>query len=113
MWRERVTLLAAIFVIGLAANCGDEEEPTPPLSGGRFWVIDQPNNEVYVYDYGGQRLLTVGQFPFFMKPNCVDVDRRDGLSPRGDHDRSGTVHDTKLTVYGSRLTRKRWGSTRR
>ncbi len=78
MWRERVTLLAAIFVIGLAANCGDEEEPTPPLSGGRFWVIDQPNNEVYVYDYGGQRLLTVGQFPFFMKPNCVDVDRRDG-----------------------------------
>lgn len=95
MSRERLTLMAAAVALALAAGCGDEEEPAPAPSGGRFWVIDQPNNEVYIYDYAGKRLSTVGQFPFFMKPNCVDVDRRDGSAWVLDY------YVNKLRKFGS------------
>ncbi|MEE9457900.1 MAG: NHL repeat-containing protein [bacterium] len=71
-------VIAAGLFLGLATSCVDEEEPTASSSGGRLWVIDQPNSFVQVYDYGGEQLFTVGNFPFFMKPNCVEVDRRDG-----------------------------------
>jgi DNA-binding beta-propeller fold protein YncE len=81
MDRNKLTAAAAIcgvLFLAFAAACSDEDEPTSTPSGGRLWVIDQPNNVVQVYDYGGERLLTVGNFPFFYKPNCVEVDRRDG-----------------------------------
>lgn len=73
----RVAICGVLF-IAFAAGCSEDDRPTPTPSGGRLWVIDQPNNVVQVYDYGGEQLLTVGNFPFFMKPNCVEVDRRDG-----------------------------------
>jgi DNA-binding beta-propeller fold protein YncE len=73
-----VIIVAGVLFLALVPSCGDEEEPTPSSSGGRLWVIDQPNNFVQVYDYGGEQLLTVGNFPFFLRPNCVEVDRRDG-----------------------------------
>jgi DNA-binding beta-propeller fold protein YncE len=81
MNRNKVTWPSAVcgvLFLAFAASCGDEDEPTPSPSGGRLWVIDQPNNVVQVYDYGGEQVLTVGNFPFFYKPNCVEVDRRDG-----------------------------------
>ncbi len=68
--------LIAIFMFALAAGCGDEE--AGPAAGGRVWVIDQRKSVVNVYDYDGGLIFSVGYFPFFMKPNCVDVDRRDG-----------------------------------
>jgi DNA-binding beta-propeller fold protein YncE len=71
-----VPALACVFLVG----CGDEEEPvTPgPAAGGTFWVIDQPDSEVAIYDYDGKLRYVVERFPFFKKPNCVDVDERDG-----------------------------------
>jgi DNA-binding beta-propeller fold protein YncE len=69
--------LITVFVFTLAASCGDDEEPGP-AAGGRFWVIDQRKSVVNVYDYDGGLIFSVGYFHFFMKPNCVDVDRRDG-----------------------------------
>jgi len=68
--------LITIFILTLAASCG--EEKAGPAAGGRVWVIDQRKSVVNVYDYGGGLFFSVGYFPFFMKPNCVDVDRRDG-----------------------------------
>lgn len=73
-----VIVVAGVLFLTLVPSCSDEEEPTPSSSGGRLWVIDQPSSFVQVYDYGGEQLFTVGYFPFFMKPNCVEVDRRDG-----------------------------------
>ncbi len=73
-----LTIMAGTVLVALAASCGDDEGDVPSPSGGRLWVIDQPNNFVQVYDYGGAQLFTVGNFPFFMKPNCVEVDPRDG-----------------------------------
>jgi len=73
-----VALFAAVFVCCVALGCGDEEEPIPPAAGGVLWVIDQPNSAVKIIDYDGTVIYTVGSFPFFKKPNCVDVDERDG-----------------------------------
>jgi len=71
-------IFITIFIFTLAASCGDDEEPTKPAAGGRLWVIDQRKSVVNVYDYDGGLIFSVGYFPFFMRPNCVDVDRRDG-----------------------------------
>lgn len=70
--------ICGVFFLAFATSCDEDEPEVPSPAGGRLWVIDQPNNVVQVYDYGGEQLLTVGNFPFFFKPNCVEVDRRDG-----------------------------------
>lgn len=76
--RIYLSLLAAVFVCCFALGCEEEEEPVPPVAGGVLWVIDQPNSAVKILDYDGTVIYTVGAFPFFKKPNCVDVDERDG-----------------------------------
>ncbi len=68
-----IPFLVCVIVFG----CGDDDSTTPE-AGGRLWVIDQPNSEAKIFDYDGELIYTVGSFPFFMKPNCVDVDGRDG-----------------------------------
>ena len=76
--RVRVSLCAALFLCCCGLGCDEEEEPLPPAAGGVIWVIDQPNSAVKIVDYDGTVIYTVGVFPFFKKPNCVDVDERDG-----------------------------------
>jgi streptogramin lyase len=71
-------LYICVFVFVAVLSCGDETGVVPPAPGGTLWVIDQPNTRVNIYDYDGELIYTVGSFPFFMKPNCVDVDGRDG-----------------------------------
>lgn len=81
MNRDKIARPAAvcgILLLAFAAGCGEDEGPAPVPGGGRLWVIDQPGNAVQVYDYGGEQLFTVGQGYFFFKPNCIEVDRRDG-----------------------------------
>ncbi len=81
MKRVRLRSAAALWgalSLAWAAGCGEDEGERPGPSGGRIWIIDQPNNVVHVYDYGGEELFDVGEFRFFIKPNCVEIDRRDG-----------------------------------
>jgi DNA-binding beta-propeller fold protein YncE len=75
--RFAAALCGALSLV-LAAGCGEEEGEGPAPAGGRIWVVDQPNTVVRVYDYGGEALFDVGNFGFFLKPNCVEIDRRDG-----------------------------------
>jgi DNA-binding beta-propeller fold protein YncE len=76
--RIYLSLFATILACSGALFCEEEEEPVPPAAGGLLWVIDQPNSTVKILDYDGTVIYTVGKFPFFKKPNCVDVDGRDG-----------------------------------
>jgi DNA-binding beta-propeller fold protein YncE len=76
--RIYLPLFAAILACSVALFCEEEEEPVPPAAGGVLWVVDQPNSAVKILDYDGTVIYTVGVFPFFKKPNCVDVDGRDG-----------------------------------
>jgi DNA-binding beta-propeller fold protein YncE len=70
--------LCGALPLVLVASCGEEEGEGPPPAGGRIWVVDQPNTVVRVYDYGGEALFEVGESRFFLKPNCAEIDRRDG-----------------------------------
>ena len=76
--RAYLGLFLPVFICVVVSGCGDDEDPITSEAGGRLWVIDQPNSEVKIFDYDGELICTVGSFPFFMKPNCVDVDGRDG-----------------------------------
>ena len=116
MNRNKVTLpgvICGVLFLAFAASCSEDDGPTPAPASGRLWVIDQPNNVVQVYDYGGEKLFTVGNFPFFFKPNCVEVDRRDGSAWVLDYyvnklrkfDRAGSVVYETPTV-GEPLIRR-------
>ena len=76
--RVYIGLFVVVLVCVVALGCGDDEDSTTPAAGGALWVIDQPNSAVKIFDYDGTLVYTVGSFPFFKKPNCVDVDERDG-----------------------------------
>jgi hypothetical protein len=73
-----IALCAVVLVCCVPLGCEEEGEPVPPAAGGVLWVIDQPDSAVKILDYDGTVIYTVGVFPFFKKPNCVDVDGRDG-----------------------------------